>query len=495
MSIVIPAKDIYEIDNQKIVDNEVYNIEVAVVNPQKNNEYNVVVFNDTYSASIERQESVENNNLAYLIGKNGNDAIGHFCYVEYNNHMYTNVIALIEKTANNQKIQNLILGDNLRGNHNVETTITGRTKKGTVTSTGWEADISFDGVKYYIRNVTKNPFVYSEDEWGELQVYNIVSPLSHLKYFDSVIGQFTVEAREDAIDGNLSTVSANEITLNGKEYYELNLKILTSVRTVEFDSYNTAVNNPQKITIPVSTDSIVGSTSYTEYRAENIEINVYGNVIKFDLQEETIKIGDGKHVHSFSGNELMQISNIPTVEETYKKIVKDWGKGKEISVLRCAIDDYYTNDKTKRLAISKSGVVGVSMPMTFHIGDIVIPYIRDTKGEDIPMSIDKEGEPKEFYVIEKNIIYEGAPYQEITIQELQNPIIFLQSELSSTSDTAMIETHVIRGDINIGNTLQYKEETAYVSEFEEDHFTLRVSMNGEFYKKIGKQITVKKIKQ
>lgn len=475
MAIIIPSKYIYDIDDNKVIDNEVDNLEVGAVNAQETQDYNVVVFNNNYPASQEKETNVENNNLAYLIGEYDKSAIGSFCYVEYNNHKYINVRVLIERTANNQKIESLSLGDNARGNHNIKTTITGRTRKGTVTSSGWEADISYDGNKYNITSLTKHPFVYSNAEWGDPQVYEIVSPLSHSRYFDIVIGQFTVEAREEAIVGNLSTATATEKTLNGKEYYELNLRILTSVRTVEFDSYNTTVNNPTKITIPVSTDVALGSTSYTEYQAENIEINIYGNVIKLDIQDETLKIGNGQHIYSFQGNELMQTTNTDSVNNIYQKVIDNWKEGKEVATLKCAIADYgnakitivnsvvasggysclfYSNyifkpndkiyyeediyivqswneelksgylfipfEHSSDIPYNTEIIVGVNTNKSlFTWGDIVEPYVYGVHGKDKPMATYKDGTPKQFKVTGVHIISDGGIYQDIDIQEIK----------------------------------------------------------------------------
>lgn len=65
--------------------------------------------------------------------------------------------------------------------------------------------------------------------------------------------------------------------------------------------------------------------------------------------------------------------------------------------------------------IFKSG--GYGFPMTINIGDTVIPYVYGANGKDKPMSLKKDGTAKEFEVLGKKIIYDGAIWQELTLQE------------------------------------------------------------------------------
>lgn len=68
-----------------------------------------------------------------------------------------------------------------------------------------------------------------------------------------------------------------------------------------------------------------------------------------------------------------------------------------------------------RAQVSAKREYGV--PMTFHIGDIVIPYTFGANGQDKPLSLNKDGTAKEFEVHGKKIIYDGAIWQELYLQE------------------------------------------------------------------------------
>lgn len=350
MSIIIPAKNIYEINDQKVIDNEVDNIEVTVKDVSLSTKYSETVFHEVYDLSEQYYEqNLDNFDFKEDISRyrdgvlSSYQAIGVFNYVEYNNHKYINKTILIPKLKNNQFIQNLVLGTDSEGNRKINISIGGHTKTGTVSSSNWSGEINYVDDKYVFSNLQKNPFSYSEGVESEPIIFQIPTKLSIAETQDTIVGPLGKEASVFVFDGNIATVSPTTIIENGIEYYQLFLKILSGVRTVSFSSYNTAVNNPTKIEIPVN--SFIKTNKYVEYIAEQVEISILGNTLFIDLKDETVKIGDGQHVYSFSGNELMQKSNIPTVDKTYKKIFREWKNGREIAQIKCGISEYYDIEK------------------------------------------------------------------------------------------------------------------------------------------------------
>jgi hypothetical protein len=55
--------------------------------------------------------------------------------------------------------------------------------------------------------------------------------------------------------------------------------------------------------------------------------------------------------------------------------------------------------------------------MTFDIGDVVVPMVFGADRKDRPMSLRKDGTAKTFSVVGVKYIYDGAPWQELTLQE------------------------------------------------------------------------------
>lgn len=316
--IIIPSKDIYEINNQKVVDNEVDNIEVGVKNVSVARKYSETVFHDTYSTEKQYEYEVSiDKDLEGDIAKHSDDAVGVFNYVEYNSHKYIDEEILIPRLKDNQFIESLVLGTNSEGNSNITVSIIGHAKTGTVTSQNWTGDINYIGDRYSLTNIKKQPFSYSDGIEGEQQTLQIPTKISMSDRLQTIAGVLGKEASVTLSGGNESRVVATIIEQNGIEYWHLNMMMLCGVRVVKFNSYNTAINNPTTIEIPVS--GSLAKTEYTEYIATQIELSILGNTIVLDLQDETVKIGDGQRGYSFSGNELMQAGGI--------KYLLQFGKG------------------------------------------------------------------------------------------------------------------------------------------------------------------------
>lgn len=158
-----------------------------------------------------------------------------------------------------------------------------------------------------------------------------------------------------------------------------------------------------------------------EYFDNNIFCNNYNYIfvyIDYDSKKFTYGI---QPIFEISQNELLQtgttIDNINISQYIYEQITKEWKDGKETATLKLSIGEYYDNkDGTLCISTKKEG-----LPMTFKIGDIVIPYIPSTTiGKDKPMSLYKDGSPKQFRVTRVKPYYSGACWQEIDLQEIAN---------------------------------------------------------------------------
>ena len=105
---------------------------------------------------------------------------------------------------------------------------------------------------------------------------------------------------------------------------------------------------------------------------------------------------------------------ILTIQSMYGETQTLYSKGKETATIRCSISDYYdylTNDKV----ISTDGTTN---KMSFDLYDIVVPMIYKG-GVDVPMSLKKDGTAKAFSVLGSKIYYDGAVWQELTLQEVE----------------------------------------------------------------------------
>lgn len=128
-------------------------------------------------------------------------------------------------------------------------------------------------------------------------------------------------------------------------------------------------------------------------------------------QTTTIQLTNGKNIFSVEENELINVLSTDIIK-TFDNLILEWKDGKELATLKCSIGEYY--DEEGNLAISTKQN---DLPMLFDIGDLVIPYIAVADGKTEPLSIKLDGTPKVFKVTQIRPYFDGAFWQEITLQE------------------------------------------------------------------------------
>ena len=99
---------------------------------------------------------------------------------------------------------------------------------------------------------------------------------------------------------------------------------------------------------------------------------------------------------------------VSLIDAVSKKIIEEYKDGKEIAKIRCSISEYGSNINPNNKLY----------PMSFNIGDEVIPMVFGGDGTDHAMSKYKDGSDKVFHVCGIKFIYDGAVWQELTLQEI-----------------------------------------------------------------------------
>jgi hypothetical protein len=145
-----------------------------------------------------------------------------------------------------------------------------------------------------------------------------------------------------------------------------------------------------------------------------LDLNVEISNEIYDKSKETVTIGDGKNSFSLTTNEFMQLNSTYNEETIFgrisNKIIQKYRNGKETATILCSISDYFSDTGEKAIDI-KGG------KMSFDIGDQVIPMVFGSDGVDKPMSKRQDGSAKAFQVVGIRFIYDGAVWQELTLQE------------------------------------------------------------------------------
>lgn len=141
------------------------------------------------------------------------------------------------------------------------------------------------------------------------------------------------------------------------------------------------------------------NVSYSTYSTNEISLDNGGD---FSLEKNELM-----------QNETRQPNGTPIYEFLSSQIVSRYQNGKETAKILCSISDYYTENG--EIVISSSGKVD---KQKFGMYDMVIPMIFSSNGKDVPMSRYRDGRRKVFTVVGFKMIYDGAVWQELTLQEV-----------------------------------------------------------------------------
>lgn len=538
MAIIIPSKHIYAVDNQKVIDNQVDKIEVQTYAPQiisaTENVYNDRVFVPSWF-----EGNTQSEHASYSIGGSSTYKLALvISVVPY----YTTRTFLIPKSIANSRIVELFVGEDKEGNANIKYSLFGDIKKGvahgeyiynSLLTVSWDIDAPTDIITTENNYVISNIISYSAKALNEehdltLNLKDDTSTIKTAKIKEETDNAFTIELTV------LSGIKINKLA--GSHHF----------RDGETNNY------------PYGLD-MVGE--YDEYFPKRIDVSFYGNSITLNLEEDILTINaSGEHITSFSGNELMQTTNTPNVDESYLEVISQYKNGRECATIRCGIENYYGVDKidikivgyqslspynyeyyfetdydikegeyiyiddeafevyknlrgrytfTGELVLEKNKqyTVGVdarkqvsktrenNLPMTIPIGGIVIPYKFGANGKDKPMSINKDGKPKEFIVIGKKLTYDGGIWQELTLQENAyisfeswGAKITLLSIFGGEEGFVDLVFKMDRGNLDEGDIIEYKSERAEIT-----NGFVRAKKDGAFEKAIGQTIIVTKI--
>lgn len=406
MAIIIPSKYIYRKENPKVRDNVIDRIEVECNLVHSADEYSTPVYSAEYD-SVPIKEIDQNTKIKDFTG----DDKGHLSLVYFLNSVgyYVGTIK-IPRNQKNEYITKLYKGEKKENGETVQEDVLYYTLYGNKTTQPMST-VVYQKPNVSIPNSEIGTFTYGKEVLEE----DVLIEIPKLPIVISKKNTVTMPAIEATVVGvsNQSTYTVVE----SDEYFTINLKLLTIFTTEEM----TGVYNMASLVVP---HDIPISGTRTEYVAKRMSITVYGNTIGIDLANQTVIVGntEGNKPFSVDGNELMQTSNYYenqnclAIENSFSKTLQHYSNGKETAILLCSISDYYTDGG--ELKISANGKVGETPDsMVFQVGDEVIPMVMGTDGKDRPLS-KKNDSAKVFRVIGVKPYYDGAVWQEISLQEV-----------------------------------------------------------------------------
>lgn len=409
--IKIPSKNIYEKDNQKVIDNAIDKIEVNCLEISTHADSGTV---NTSRILVDKFNTGSAQYSQESLGQTNYNSSGQLTFTGSGAYLlvqpyYKQISIEISELQKNFVILSILTGIDSNNNNNIQCSIYGNRstakQNGTleVLQGSYETGFSYN---FILGDVTEEKI--ESNVLFDLSPYeNEITYTFNPTLLNPYIRPITVLTSISDF-GNIGTKSFDK--KNNKFVANFTVFCGLAITTLGAEANNWGANdvidNKKYYTVPA-----YGTRQ--EYTPTEMVLTFHGEMIKVDIDNKIITIGNGKNIMSFQGNELIQTTNSPSLETQYQAVINEWQNGKEMATLTCDIADYY--DEAGNLVISANGKD--TLPMTFHIGDTVVPYVYGANGADKPMSTYADGTPKVFTVIGKHTSKSGAVWQEITLQE------------------------------------------------------------------------------
>lgn len=472
MAFVIPSKNIYNKDNDKIRDNKIDRIEVGAFEIVPNNEYETPVYNENIKSpnfNEEKKHNLKYEKYTYLEEDSAaeyEDYIGIYAGITAK---YTNIDISIPKLSNNNLISNLLLEKDNESKIGIN--LICEVKYYSVTA-------DYDTATNTISNIKRTENEQKRETKNNVNIQEIFSKQNGEKgylYFSKSENKYGVYGGTVSIETNIkdnNNILRTSYDDENESYKIRGLNILSGATGLGLSGHSGDYDY-----IPLTGDEV-------DYTPIQVEITIYGNTIGIDLKDKTVYVpsDSGNKPFSVEGNELLQTTNYiedknyEQIENIYKNTLNHYKNGKETATILCSIDDYkstyqYNNaqisyfvpinsnfavfwvdlgepakedisicfsvngkkyysvckkdySRSEDVEVPKDNqelttkIIGVFQPsMVFQQYDIVIPMVYSARQTDSPMSKYKDGLPKEFEVLSSKLIYDGAVWQELILQE------------------------------------------------------------------------------
>lgn len=404
MPILIPSKNIYHKENPKVIDNLIDSVQVSFQNASVESQSNVSVANITelmppiYDENGKLNEAFQKDAHSEAIC---DDNLGTYvsaavAYADFEVLYYPTTINIPQFTKG-KLTENIFTGVDENGNTNIKYRIMGTVTKGTCVadynkSSNWVSNIVFGKKPTIETNVS----------------YTIPTELKVTSTREYDYAKATAEV---TLTNKSNVASAVVDRWDDVYYYISDVIFAVGYRKIDMGA-TTSASQESGIKI----DKITGT--FEDYVPTSIEITVNGDIATLSLSDGSTTYGSGENPYSLNGNELLQDSattdGIPTKKYLANNVLEQYKNGKETAKILCDISDYYDYEtQAKVISIGND-----NLPMCFNHGDKVIPMVFGANGKDKPMSFYSDLTPKVFTVVGSDIIYDGAVWQEITLQEV-----------------------------------------------------------------------------
>lgn len=309
--IKILPKDIYSIENQKVIDNAVDRIELQQKVPQLVNDTENV-YNESITEGFLQEGIIADYAFAAYEASTNQPPNQLYVAIAYIGVQPTYVTKTynIKKTRKNSIIVRLFTGTDENGNSNIKYSIRGNVEKGNILANstittpkylpiGDDYDpnliVNSNSISKTQTNITNNTsynFNNLEDLLKVTYTYN--NPYNN-NYTYSISKSVKLP---DKI--NVFNVKAIETSTS----YTLTFSILSGLSIQKLEGLN-----GYKKAYGAETVDFPLTGTYEVYTPTQVNVSFNGDTITLDLENDNIVIGDGENIISVGGNELMQSTN------------------------------------------------------------------------------------------------------------------------------------------------------------------------------------------
>ena len=208
------------------------------------------------------------------------------------------------------------------------------------------------------------------------------------------------------------SVDGNELMQTSNIFYEKGNDL---VKDTDYEIFETEIAGGDLISCNISLKTAYETPVIVSYLDEYEETRI-----------KIIEIGETNAYITYDARGSITILSVYETQSKnqlysqFDKTKKLYSKGKETATIRCSISDYYDYDSGDKVISIDNSVD----KMSFKMYDQVIPMVYGADRKDRPMSTYQDGTPKVFQVLGTNIYYDGAVWQELSLQEVdKNKII------------------------------------------------------------------------
>lgn len=223
-------------------------------------------------------------------------------------------------------------------------------------------------------------------------------------------GEVSVSLADDTHNYNWENSTVQFTLSQDRKSYKGNIKVLTGTST--YYCFCKGINT-------TSSNLFYPIGELNEYRPNSVEIEILGDLYTLDFSNTvTEEISDIEQVSNpsenaiaINSNSYLQEENLAEIADEFSQVFSQYRKGKETATLLCSIGEYYDIEGKKVISTESED------KMTFNLYDECIPMIKSAFRGNVPMSTDGEGNAKMFEVVGREIIYDGALWQKLTLLE------------------------------------------------------------------------------